>query len=1030
MNRRKHRLDWVTRSLLVFSALFLVVVLLPPILIDLEVVKKNILAKISSYTGGPITYRNLNISYFPRPHVVIQDADISIPDRVTLKTRLMRIYPRILPLFRGRLQFAAISLDEVDSVVNLPQMKDAKTRRPDQTPSLDDRIRAFNRGVRSLPGFRLPGTRLKIENSRVSLIDPLGQRFMLKDVQAAYVPKRDQFDFSITGQSTLWEKIEIHGSLDPSNFAGEGRVNLSRFRPEKLISYLFPNSPIQVNKTRADVTIDFTSADAGGLKAEINGTVPICEFVRGKEKLAIKGGRLKGTLSVDEKMTRFELTDFGMDHPGLNLTGTFAYDEERPDVLVFLEGSKIDAGSLRQAALQMAGERRFIQDLFDVIRGGHIPQMTVRMQGQTTAQLSNPDNLVLEGRMTRGKLYIPKSGLDLEDVFGDVVIAGGVLRGEKLKARLGNSIGQDGSLVMDLNKNSETFHLDIEIQADLSQLPPVLNRVVPNTDFLSELARVKDVTGLATGRLVLGDNLTDLAARVAVSEAQFSMYYTRIPYPIQMAGSHFVCEGTRIDAKRFNVEIGSSSFTEVAATIDWGKTPSLDARIRAARVDAGQFHTWLMSFGKIKKKWADIRSVTGDIMAHDVHISGPMGEPNKWDYGLKATVKQITVSSDELVDPLIINTGSIAVATDSSGEEKRRKVDVKKANLSWENNHLLLSGKIGFSKKDILLTMDAQADNLAWDQINRLLKYRAKKKPKPVPGEKPVKLTGTIRIKSERLFFKSYTVVPLEAEIVFEPDRVAVSIERADMCGISLAGRLNFLDQVLEVNLLPTAADRELASTLSCLSAKKGQATGTYNLSGEIDANAKPEAINRSLTGSLAFSAEKGRIYRFGLLAKLLSILNITEIYRGEVPDLSGEGFAYHRMSARAKLKGDRIVLEACTIDGASMGIACEGEINLVDKKMNVLILIAPFKTLDRVVKILPLIGGVLGGKLISIPFRATGDLNNPDIYALHPNDVGSGILGILERTLKLPVTIIQPLITSIQESGWKPGPLPEEPDH
>ncbi len=102
------------------------------------------------------------------------------------------------------------------------------------------------------------------------------------------------------------------------------------------------------------------------------------------------------------------------------------------------------------------------------------------------------------------------------------------------------------------------------------------------------------------------------------------------------------------------------------------------------------------------------------------------------------------------------------------------------------------------------------------------------------------------------------------------------------------------------------------------------------------------------------------------------------------------------------------------------MGIACEGEIDLVEKKMNLLILVAPFKTVDRIVEILPLIGKVLGGKLISIPFRAKGDLDDPNVFALPPTAVGSGILGILERTLKLPITIIQPVLSGIK--GGKPN--------
>jgi hypothetical protein len=74
---------------------------------------------------------------------------------------------------------------------------------------------------------------------------------------------------------------------------------------------------------------------------------------------------------------------------------------------------------------------------------------------------------------------------------------------------------------------------------------------------------------------------------------------------------------------------------------------------------------------------------------------------------------------------------------------------------------------------------------------------------------------------------------------------------------------------------------------------------------------------------------------------------------------------------------------------------------------------VAPFKTVDRLVKFIPLIGHILGGKLISIPFKAKGELTDPDVIPLHPTAVGSEVLGILQRTLKLPITIMQPVFSS-----------------
>ena len=110
------------------------------------------------------------------------------------------------------------------------------------------------------------------------------------------------------------------------------------------------------------------------------------------------------------------------------------------------------------------------------------------------------------------------------------------------------------------------------------------------------------------------------------------------------------------------------------------------------------------------------------------------------------------------------------------------------------------------------------------------------------------------------------------------------------------------------------------------------------------------------------------------------------------------------------------------------MGIAIEGNIDLIKKKVNLVVLVAPFKTVDRIVKHIPLVGNILGGTLISIPFRAIGNLDDPDVIPLSPTAVGSGMLGILERTLKLPITIIQPVLPGsknkeAQEKDNKPTP-------
>ena len=273
MRNRKKIISFLTKSLLVFIFLAVVVMVFTPSLINLEMVKKTIKENISNNVGGRITYRNLKLSYFPRPHVVIHGAEISIPESYAINIQWMLIYPKILPLFKGRLQFDYIRLDYADFFMKLPPIKDAAPEPSEKGPSFDEMVKTFTKAVRSLPEFKLPDLNLRMKNSKANLIDPFGHKFMLRELQAGYVRGRGGLDFSIRCKSNLWEQIDINGSLDPSDFKGRGRVQLSHCRPQTLIAYLFPGSALRITDTKASASIDFESDGAGSIKADVTGDI-------------------------------------------------------------------------------------------------------------------------------------------------------------------------------------------------------------------------------------------------------------------------------------------------------------------------------------------------------------------------------------------------------------------------------------------------------------------------------------------------------------------------------------------------------------------------------------------------------------------------------------------------------------------------------------------------------------------------------------------------------------------------------------
>jgi hypothetical protein len=64
-----------------------------------------------------------------------------------------------------------------------------------------------------------------------------------------------------------------------------------------------------------------------------------------------------------------------------------------------------------------------------------------------------------------------------------------------------------------------------------------------------------------------------------------------------------------------------------------------------------------------------------------------------------------------------------------------------------------------------------------------------------------------------------------------------------------------------------------------------------------------------------------------------------------------------------------------------------------------------------RIVNKIPVLGHILGGNIVSVPVKIKGDMYDPQVTFLSPSAIGSAFLGIMERTIKLPVTIIEPIL-------------------
>ena len=334
---------------------------------------------------------------------------------------------------------------------------------------------------------------------------------------------------------------------------------------------------------------------------------------------------------------------------------------------------------------------------------------------------------------------------------------------------------------------------------------------------------------------------------------------------------------------------------------------------------------------------------------------------------------------------------------------------IDRANFAWGGKSLALSGNVSFPEKKILLDLDLFTESVdAKVDLNTVKEILStEKKGKKDEG---LQLQGTIRFKTKSLLYDRFAWSPFYAEVMLDPHGVEVVVREANLCGISTPGSVKIADQHFSLDLRPFSKSQELQSAFRCLLDQEMSVKGDFDLKGRIVGQGKSEDLIRSLKGNVELQSRDGHFYYSKGLMRVLEFVNSTEIYRGKLPDPGKEGVDYKLIKIRAAFQNGKLIIEEVTLDGTTLEIAAKGEIDLMNQELNLTVLVAPLKTVDRIVKLTPVVRGILAGTLITIPVRVHGSLKDPKVAALSPSAIGDELLGMMKRTLGLPFKVIEPL--------------------
>jgi uncharacterized protein involved in outer membrane biogenesis len=1059
------KLAWIVGILviLVLAAHFLL-----PFVVNTSSLRARILSIAADQVGGQADFQVLKPALLPLPHAIVFQGRIHRPGALDMRFAKGVVYFQFWPLLHGRLKIGRLIVVDPDIVVQgVPEHLYPALPAPDRSsPSMDlQTIETITKATASLSPLAI-----RIKNGRLTLNRPARGDITFDNIRLVAKVTDKNLTLRVSGRSDLMGTFKFGGKLKFDGLVGNGQVQFIGLDTAHLTSLglVPPMAPIPA--MTMDLKMNFEMQGLDTINCGLQAQAPQVIIINGLRRLTVQDMFLKGDGRWTPKQFQLSVQQLQAAAPAIRLSGTAAWFAGNPQAWipskVHVEAIDLDIPSIRTAALKLTGDVKPVQKLFEIVQGGKMPELMVTISGMGSLGAKTEPEVNIRGKLSDGRIVLPHDMLRLEHVSGQVVMAQGRLVAKNARARLGNSLAHDGTLTFGILDGTGAFNLDTAIDVDLSELPATLKSIANSRKLAGLLDRIPSVSGRATGRLRLGDNLDHLTTKVSTTgrikalDAALDISGT---IEVPPSGGPFF--GLSLDGPLGPQTVAwFGTFSGVAA--DWlpnapirinrvritqdpsggfgldGKFSMVDSlQVKAAlrvgpdKILTGKFHLkdavsdavidyrgsregndWQAGFA------GDLRKSTADkILRHNGLILGQLngnlqvrfraGAPEYNAVLGHLDFRQINCPADYPM-PLRLLSGSIA----GNGQ----RVDLSSVGFQWMDSTGQLSGNGTFTAEALNLDLTVSMDNLDADKLARLFDTEKKASGVPEPKTRPaLPIIGTVRVATGQMTLKDYRFAPLRAVVAFGEGQTLVDLTEAGICGINIPGQIRFAPGGVRLALNPHAAGSVIQDTDQCLAQASitERMQGTLKLDGSIESHGTTgKEVIHNLEGRLDVQISDGRVYNVGaagFFTNLLAFISVNQLIEGGLPDLRRNDFRYKSLVCKFRLKEGVLHIEEGALKSNSVNIVASGDYGMAESKMNLVLLVSPLTTVDWVVERIPVIGHILQGTLVAVPVGVEGPAANPTVVPLSPTAVGSRLAGILKRTIKTPFRILSPLLKS-----------------
>ncbi len=344
-----------------------------------------------------------------------------------------------------------------------------------------------------------------------------------------------------------------------------------------------------------------------------------------------------------------------------------------------------------------------------------------------------------------------------------------------------------------------------------------------------------------------------------------------------------------------------------------------------------------------------------------------------------------------------------------------KKILIHHGEFDLNGTSLEAEGELFFSPRYLSFEGSAYSPSVVVEDLLAFIKRpspeknTAPKSPPPKPGSK-LELVVRLDLEADSVIYRNYEFSPFKGTLFYHPGSLKLVVTESYLCDIQFRGSFEKNEEGKSLELSFLEPEGRFEKALFCLFHKK-DLKGPFELKGDLITHGRKKLFEKS-SGQFHLRSREGHIYKFNALSKLFAILSPIDIFSGNLPDFSEKGMDYDLLEIKGKFKKDYLKIKALQLNAPGLRFFGTGKLYFREQKIDLTLLVSPFKAFNAVVSKVPLVGWVLTGKskmLLAAPVRITGDLKDPTVIPLDPVSLGSQFLGIVGRTFKLPVKILTP---------------------